>query len=49
MPTLLDDCEAVDLTLDQIKVAMACVGYGPSALHQLDRWQSKRTTGKFDR
>lgn len=47
MPTLLDDCEAVELTLDEIKVAMASVGYGAQALHQLDRWESKRTTRRF--
>ena len=49
MPRLLADCERAELTLHRIKEAMASVGYGREALHQLDRWESKRTTGRFGR
>ncbi len=45
MPKLLAQCEVADLPLDRIKDAMASVGYGREALHQLDRWESKRTPG----
>jgi hypothetical protein len=30
----------------RIKEAMAASGYGKHALHELDRWESKRTTGR---
>ena len=49
MPSLLADFEATALTIEQIKGAMASVGYEPAALHQLERWESKRTTGRFGR
>jgi len=49
MPKVLADCEAAELSVDRIKTAMASVGYGREALHQLDRWESKRTTGRFGR
>ena len=49
MPKLLGDCERLGLTLPRIKEAMEMVGYSPRALHQLERWESKRTTGKFGR
>ncbi|MFC9360781.1 hypothetical protein ACFTZB_29935 [Rhodococcus sp. NPDC057014] len=49
MPIALGDCEAVGLDIERIKEAMASVGYDRHALHQLDRWESKRTTGKFGR
>lgn len=49
MPKVLAECEAARLTVDQIKTAMASVGYEREALHQLDRWESKRTTGLFGR
>lgn len=47
MPKLLADCEAAALTIDEIKSAMASVGYSPRALHQLNRWEAKRTSGQF--
>ena len=47
MPKLLSDCEREGLSLHRLKEAMASIGYGKDALHQLDRWESKRTTGKF--
>jgi hypothetical protein len=49
MPILLGEVEQVGLSLAQVKGAMASIGYGSHALHQLDRWESKRTTGKFGR
>jgi hypothetical protein len=49
MPKLLGDFEAAGLSLAQIKEAMESIGYSKRALHQLDRWESKRTTGKFGR
>jgi len=49
MPRLLADCEAQGLSLAALKDAMRSIGYSPGALHQLDRWESKRTTGKFGR
>lgn len=49
MPSLLTNCEAAALTIDEIKAAMASVGYGQRALHQLGRWEAKRTTGRFGR
>jgi hypothetical protein len=49
MPTLLGDLEQAGLPLVQVKEAMASIGYGKHALHQLDRWELKRTTGKFGR
>lgn len=47
MPTALGDCEAAGLSIARIKEAMAAIGYDKHDLHQLDRWESKRTTGKF--
>lgn len=47
MPKLLANCEAEGLTLEQIKDAMESIGYSRRTLHQLDRWESKRTTGRF--
>ncbi|MGV9734060.1 hypothetical protein ACWDT5_08185 [Rhodococcus aetherivorans] len=49
MPAILRDCERAGLNLPRIKEAMASIGYGRHDLHQLDRWESKRTTGKFGR
>jgi hypothetical protein len=49
MPHLLQQVEAAGLTLAQVKDAMESVGYSKNALHQLDRWEAKRKTGKFGR
>ena len=49
MPKLLGDFEEAGLPLARVKEAMESIGYGKQALHQLDRWESKRTTGKFGR
>lgn len=47
MPHLLGRFDQVGLTVERVKEAMATIGYAKDALHQLDRWESKRTTGKF--
>ena len=47
MPTLLGDLHETGLDLGRAKEAMETIGYSKDALHQLDRWDSKRTTGKF--
>lgn len=31
----------------EARSTMASIGYEKDALHELDRWESKRTTGKF--
>jgi hypothetical protein len=49
MPKVLADVEASGMTLAQVKQAMADIGYDKDSLHELDRWESKRTTGKFGR
>ena len=49
MPSLLANCEAAALSIDEIRAAMASVGYGQPALHQLGRWEAKRTAGRFGR
>ncbi|SDZ32868.1 hypothetical protein [Herbiconiux ginsengi] len=49
MPRLLERAVAENLSLPRIKEAMSAVGHSREELHQLDRWESKRTTGKFGR
>ncbi len=49
MPRLLDRAAAENLSLARIKEAMSAVGHTRAELHQLDRWESKRTTGRFGR
>ena len=49
MPTLVGDLGRAGLTVDRVKDAMASIGYSKDDLHQLDRWESKRTTGRFGR
>jgi hypothetical protein len=49
MPGLLGDLEQAGLSWERVKEAMTSIGYSKHALHQLDRWESKRTTGKFGR
>jgi hypothetical protein len=46
MPRVLGDCEEAGLTVACVTEAMMS-GYGRHALHQLDRWESKRTTGRY--
>ena len=47
MPDLLKSCAEAGLTLETVKEAMCDIGYSTEALHQLDRWESKRTKGVF--
>lgn len=47
MPILLRDLADRGIPVDRVKQCMADIGYGDRALHQLDRWESKRTTGWF--
>jgi hypothetical protein len=49
MPRILAQVSAAGMTVDQVKAAMQSIGYGRHALHELDRWESKRTTGRFGR
>lgn len=49
MTKVLDDCAEAGINIDQIVEAMRSIGYSRQALHQLRRWESKRTTGKFGR
>lgn len=49
MPNLLQDFADEGISIDRVKQAMADIGYGQHALHELDRWESKRTTGRFGR
>jgi hypothetical protein len=47
MPKLMQNFADSGVGLTQIKAAMAEIGYDSHALHELDRWESKRTTGRF--
>ncbi|BEL10312.1 hypothetical protein Q0Z83_085030 [Actinoplanes sichuanensis] len=47
MPKVLKDFADAGVRLEQVKTAMASIGYDRNDLHQLDRWESKRTTGRF--
>jgi hypothetical protein len=49
MPKLMQEFADSGVGLVRIKEAMAAIGYGKHALHELDRWESKRTTGRFGR
>lgn len=49
MPSLLADLWESGLTMDQVQPAMSSIGYNRQALHQLERWESKRAMGKFGR
>jgi len=47
MPQLLGQCADAGLRLDRIKVAMLSIGYSERNMRMLDRWERKRTTGRF--
>ena len=49
MPSVMQDFADKGLPVEREKQAMADIGYHREALHQLDRWESKRTTGRFGR
>jgi hypothetical protein len=47
MPKILGELAAKGVAIVRVKEAMDSIGYSKQALHELDRWESKRTTGKF--
>ncbi len=47
MPRLLQAFADEGVSIEQIKGAMAEIGYSKNALHQLERWERRRTTGRF--
>ncbi|MEU4455271.1 hypothetical protein AB0F44_28335 [Nocardioides sp. NPDC023903] len=47
MPGILQEFADEGIGIERIKQAMAAIGYERAALHELDRWESKRTTGRF--
>ncbi len=49
LPTLMGNFLDVGLEVSQVKEAMRSIGYSKDDLHQLDRWESKRVTGRFGR
>ncbi|WP_410575752.1 hypothetical protein [Amycolatopsis sp. cmx-4-61] len=49
MPKVLSELHVVGLGISLVKEAMKSIGYDKNDLHQLDRWESKRTTGRFGR
>lgn len=49
MPNLLSTFANQGVSLPRVKEAMKAIGYDDRASHELDRWESKRTTGKFGR
>lgn len=49
MPGLLRQLHESGLPIEKVKEAMRSIGYEKNALHMLDRWESKITTGKFGR
>ena len=49
LPTLMGDFVDAGLDVNQVKEAMRSIGYDKDDLHQLDRWESKRVTGRFGR
>jgi len=49
MPKLLQRWADSGRSFPELSAAMAAIGYDRGSLHQLSRWESKRTTGKFGR
>jgi hypothetical protein len=49
MPKLMQKFADAGISLARVKEAMAEIGYDKDDLHQLERWESKRTTGHFGR
>lgn len=47
MPKLLQHLADAGVSIDETVAAMDAIGYSKRALHQLERWESKRTTGRF--
>ena len=49
MPGLMADVAEAGMSVRQVQNAMESIGYSRRAVHELERWESKRTTGKFGR
>ena len=49
MPKMILEAKQLGLSMADLKRAMESIGYSPRAVHQLDRWHSKVTTGRFGR
>ena len=49
MPKLMGEVAGSGMTVRQVQDAMESIGYSRKAVHQLQRWENKRTTGKFGR
>lgn len=49
MPKILSELADSGVAFARTRQAMEDIGYSRNALHQLERWESKRTTGKFGR
>lgn len=49
LPVTLEKCAKEGLTIEQVTEAMKSLGYNDRQLHQLQRWENKRLTGKFGR
>lgn len=49
LPMLMGDFLDAGLDVNHVKEAMRSIGYDKEDLHQLDRWESKRVTGRFGR
>jgi hypothetical protein len=49
MPKVLGQLHDLGVPISRTRVAMASIGYETAALHELERWESKRTTGRFGR
>ncbi|MCV7610002.1 hypothetical protein ACWEOD_04005 [Micrococcus luteus] len=49
MPGLMADMAEAGMSVRQVQDAMESIGYSRRAVHELERWERKRTTGKFGR
>lgn len=47
MPKLLAECQEEGLSIARIQAAMMEIGYDRRTVHQLQRWENKRLTGRF--
>jgi hypothetical protein len=49
MPNLLGKLHDLGVPIERVKEAMASIGCERHALHELEKWESKRTTGPCPR
>lgn len=47
MPKLLAECEQEGLSITRIQAAMMEIGYDRRTVHEIQRWENKRRTGRF--